>query len=794
VAIDDVPWLDRPSAAVLGFVARRLADSHVGLLAVSRPTESSFFERGGLPEYELQPLDDSAAHTLLQEHFPAMAPRVRRRLVAEAEGNPLALLELPAALTNSQREAQATLPVVLPLGRRLQRVFASRVESLPAATREILLLAALDGTGDLRMLGSSAYNQPGVEDLGPAEHAQLVEVEELAGRVRFRHPLSRSAVVELSTIDQRRRVHLLLADRRLDEPGRRAWHLAEAAVGPDEHVAGLLDSVSHENLRRGDFVGAITGLLRAAELSPSGQHRSNRLAEAAYIGAVVTGDMCDVPRLLDAARQADPEHGGALAGAVAGAYHVLNSDGDVDAAHRLLVGAIEVAPDPTDARNELLLEALHQLLEVCFFGGRAELWAPFHEAVARLTPGAPDLLAVLGKTFSDPARLAAGALKLLDAEIASLNDDADPTRIVRTGIAAAYLDRLRNCRRPLSRVVDQGRRGEAITSAIQALFLLSIDSWFAGRWDEVDELTEEGIGLCQTHGYRLLSWPGMFLQALVRAARGDDAATRTMTNQMIQWAAPRRVGSVQMYASHVRALAALGGGDFEGAFQQAALVSPPGVLASHVPQALWLVMELTEACVRTGRDAEAARHAAIAQELGIASISPRLALVTKGAAAMAAAHKDYRDLFDAAIATPDATRWPFDLARIQLAYGECLRRAKATVESRGHLTAAWETFQVLSAHPWTVRAGHELRATGLSIGRPEVAGPLSLTPQQREIAMLAAAGLTNKQIGERLFLSHKTVATHLYQLFPKLGIGCRAGLRDALKNLPPEESLGNPCR
>jgi DNA-binding CsgD family transcriptional regulator len=792
VVVDDVPWLDRASAAVLGFVARRLAGGRVGVLVASRPGESSFFERGGLAEYELQALDESAADALLRERFPAMAPRVRRRLLAEADGNPLALLELPAALTSSQRDEGGALPAVLPLTRRLQSVFALRVEGLPAATREVLLLAVLDGTGDLCVLRDDASHRPGVQDLGPAERAGLVEVEEGASRVRFRHPLLRSAVVQLSTIDQRRGAHLVLAERRLDEPQRRAWHLAEAAVGPDEQVAGLLDSVSHRNLGRGDFVGAIAGLLRAAELSPVGADRSNRLAEAAYIGAVVTGDMREVPRLLDAARQADPEHGGALAGAVAGAFHVLNSDGGVDTAHGLLVGALEVAPDPTDAHDQLLLEALHNLLVVCFFGGRSELWEPFQAALARLSPRPPDLLAVLGKTFSDPARLAAGALGQLDAGVAALNEETDPTSIVRTGIAAAYLDRLGGCRGALLRVVGQGRQGDAITSAIQALFLLSNDSWFAGRWDEVDDFTNEGIGLCETHGYRLQMWPGLFLRALVSAARGDDVATRALTDQMTEWAAPRRVGSVQAYASHARSLAALGRGDFEDAYRHAAAISPPGVLASHVPHALWLVMELTEACVRTARRADAARHAAVARDLGVATLSPRLALVTRGAAAIAAADHDYRDRFDAALATPGAGRWPFDQARVQLAYGERLRRAKATVDSRRHLTAARETFQRLAARPWVARAGNELRATGLSIGRPEVAGPLSLTPQQREIAMLAAAGLTNKQIGERVFLSHRTVATHLYQLFPKLGISCRAGLRDALKDLPAEEPLRSP--
>jgi DNA-binding CsgD family transcriptional regulator len=179
------------------------------------------------------------------------------------------------------------------------------------------------------------------------------------------------------------------------------------------------------------------------------------------------------------------------------------------------------------------------------------------------------------------------------------------------------------------------------------------------------------------------------------------------------------------------------------------------------------------------------------READLAAISPRLALITGGAAAIAAPDHQAGDLFEQALATPGTNRWPFDLARIQLLYGEHLRRTKATTHARSHLTTALDTFQRLGAQPWAARAGNELRATGLSRGQAAASGPASLTPQQREIAKLAAAGLTNKQIGERLFLSPRTVATHLYQLFPKLGVTSRAALRDALTALPDEQPQGD---
>jgi DNA-binding CsgD family transcriptional regulator len=654
------------------------------------------------------------------------------------------------------------------------------VNGVPAPTRRLLLLAALEGTGDLHILRSAAAGQHGIGDLASAERAQLVHVDERIGRVAFRHPLIRSAVVKLSTSDERQQVHTALAEQLVDQPERRAWHLADAAVEPDEQVAGLLEQLAHGVRRRGDAVAAIAALLRAAELSQDGSDRSRRLAEAAYFGADVTGDLRNVPQLLDDARRADPGRAGSLAAAVAASYHLLNGDGDVDTAHRLLVGAIEMQPEPYDADDDTLIEALHTLLLVCFFGGRPELWEPFETAVSRLTPRAPEVLAVLSRTFPDPARTALPAVGQLDAAIAGLRYEADPARIVRTGIAAAYVDRLPGCREALWRVVRDGREGGAVTSAIDALFLLSNDAFLAGQWDELVQLSDEGLRLCEAHSYRVLAWPGLFLQALLAAARGDDATTRALTDEMTAWAAPRRMGSVQAYAAHARALAALGHGEFENAYQHAAVVSPAGELASHVPHALWLIMDLTEAAVRSGRHAEAASHVAAAREAGVEAISPRLALITGASAAIASPDDEAGALFEGALAIPGADRWPFDLARIQLFYGERLRRAKATTDARTHLTTAVDVFQRLGAGPWATRAANELRATGHSIGQVDPFGPGSLTPQQREIAELAAAGFTNKQIGERLFLSPRTVGTHLYQVFPKLGITSRAALRDAL--------------
>ncbi|MET7571697.1 AAA family ATPase [Streptomyces sp. NPDC005492] len=778
VIVDDLPWLDRASAVVLGFVARRLGGSRVGFLGAYRSGEGSFFERGGVPRHHVPPLDTTAAAALIQERSPSLAPRVRERLLTEAQGNPLALLELPVALNGPQRSG-ASVPELLPLGRRLQTVFASRVETLPAPTQLLLLYAVLDGTGDLHILASAEHAD--VEDLAPAERAGLVQVDAATGRLTFRHPLTRSAVVELSTSGQRREVHRALAEYWADLPERRAWHLARATVEPTEDVASLLEEVARDTVRRGDAGGAIAALLRAAELSPRGYERSRRIAEAAYLGADLTGDLRDVPRLLEEARLADGGRAGPLVAAVAAAHHILLSgEGDLDTAHRLLVGAIEMQHQPYDATDATMIDALYTLAWLCQSSQRAELWKPLHRALDLLKPEVPDQLALTVGTMADPARTAAPALGRLDALIASLDQEADPVRIIRIAMTSLYVDRLPACRTALRRVLRDGRDHSSLTVEIQGLVYLGRDHFAAGEWDELEAQAARGRDLGEAHDYQLLSTEFLYQRALVAAARGDEAATRALTDEMILWATPRGVGSYLSCAAHARALAALGRGRFEDAYRHACAISRAGELASHVPPALFVVMDLVEAAVRTGRAAEASAHATAAREAGIAAISPRLALLVTASAAIAADDDEAIGLFEEALALPGTDRWPFELARVSLAYGERLRRVKSTTQARTRLADAIDTFERLGAHPWTARARNELRATGLSVTATGVTGPASLTPQQREIALLAAAGLTNKQIAERLFLSPRTVAAHLRQLFPKLGVASRAALRDAL--------------
>jgi DNA-binding CsgD family transcriptional regulator len=784
VILDDLPWLDRASAGVLSFVARRLAGSQVGLLGASRTGEVDFFDHHGLPELEVPRLDDAAAGDLLDSRFPDLASTVRERILLEAQGNPLALLELPVALSPGMRASAKALPSALPLSRRLQTLFGSRITELPPRTRELLLRMALDGTGDLRVLEGEASSNAGFGDLAAAEQARLAYVDQATHRLAFRHPLMRSAVVDLSHAEERRSAHRVLADVWADQPDRRAWHLAEATIEPNASVAAELEAAAARILARGDAVGCVKALTRASELSPRSDERHRRLAAAAYIGADVAGDLSNASSVLAELRRGDVELEGSLQAAVAASAFLLNADGDIATAHRLLVRAMESRVSGHDGADPLLEEALNTLMMVCYYGGKADLWQPFHEIARSIR--APLAVIQNSKTYADPARTALTELAPLEAAIEALARESDPTRIVRTAIAGCYIDRMGGCREALWRVVRDARQGGAIASGLNALIVLAFDDYFTGDWDEADELLNEALRVAEELGYGLLAWPAKLVQALIASARGDDQRTLEL-NAVVEWARPRGFGAVEWYAWQARGLAALGRGDFEEAYQQACRISPPGTLASHVPHALLVLMDLVEAAVRTGRDAEAAAHVAAMQEANLARLSSRLALVVGASAAIAAPDDTALELFHLALSLPDIERWQFDLARVRLAYGERLRRRRAMTEARVQLTAALQVFEHLRARPWVERTTAELRATGQSKPRAGDNVLDRLTPQEFEIVSLAASGLTNKQIGERLFLSPRTVGGHLHRAFPKLGVATRAALRDALESVPRDQ-------
>src|SRR4051794_223258 len=303
VVVDDLGCFDRASSAVLGFVARRSAGSRIGFLAACRSGAETFFDRTGLTEYELPPLDRDAAVELLGVRFPGLAGPARDRVLAQAQGNPLALVELPAALSGPQRDPLADLHDVLPLSPRLRSHQASRVARLPADSRRLLLLLALDDTGDpgvLRAgLRAGSDDPKALTALSAVESDRLIAFDDTNRRFVFRHPLLRAAVVETSTLTERCHAHRTLAEIRAAAPERRAWHLGRATLVPDEHVAALLEEAGHRAARRGDATAAVATFTRAAELSPRPADRGRRLTRAAYLAADATGELRVASELLD---------------------------------------------------------------------------------------------------------------------------------------------------------------------------------------------------------------------------------------------------------------------------------------------------------------------------------------------------------------------------------------------------------------------------------------------------------------------------------------------------------------
>jgi DNA-binding CsgD family transcriptional regulator len=775
LVVDDVASLDRTSVEVLGFVARRAHGRRIGLLAAARTGSDCVLLDGGLPQLEVTPLGEDAAAELLDARFPLLEARTRQRVLSASAGNPLALLELPARMTDEARTGAWP-----PLSSSLRRAFVSQLTALPPPTRMLLLFTALEGTGDLRTLRAAAAHERWLDDLAPAEAAHLVRIDLRAERLTFRHPLLASAAIEMATSGERRRAHAALADVLVNRPEECAWHLAEAVVGADPRAADILEVAARRAQQDGDPARAVTTLLRSADVTPPGPDRARRLAAAAYVGVVTTGDLRHVPRLLQEARTADPGTAASAEVAVAATQLLTTGSSDVDTVHAMLVRAVEPAlgrgADATGVED-----VLYSLMVTCHYAGREDLWSPFQRAMTSMTPGPRPVLSVSARMLADPARATTDVLDELDGLVTSANASVDPTHIVRVGIAALYADRLPGVREALRRVVRTGSEGGAAASALNALMLLGRDAFDEGRWDEAIRTADEGIAWGEELGYRLVSKGGVYCRALVTAARGEAGTAQALADELVEWSAPLGVGLLRHFAHRVRGLADLGSGDYASAYRELTAISPAGRFAPYAPVAVTVALDLVEAAVRTGRRAEAAAHVAAMQQTQLFTGRPKYALVAAGSAALVASGDEAPACFERALALPGAMRHPFERARIQLAYGEHLRRTRSTRASRAQLGEALDTFRDLGARPWATRAWNELRATGLAQRvTPGDRGAGALTAQEHQIAMLAASGLSNKEIGSRLYLSPRTVGAHLYRIFPKLGISSRAALRDAL--------------
>jgi DNA-binding CsgD family transcriptional regulator len=529
---------------------------------------------------------------------------------------------------------------------------------------------------------------------------------------------------------------------------------------PDEEMARTLEETGLRLLDHHTAEEALVALRRSAELTPAGARCARRTARAEYLGAAVAGQLGGVSAPL-----APRRHGGGLWAIAARGHLLLHGDGDLDAAHRVLVEGLEAVSPDAQPDPGALTAALDTLLTTCRLADRDEVWPPLRALVARHAEHLPPEL----------ARSLAGAGAAPSAPIGG----PDPAATVRAGWSALAVDRLQPLHPALRRVLRDGRRGGAVGSAIHAAVLLALDGFATGQWDAAAALAREGQALCVAHRHTTLAMPALLASALVAAGRGDEDTCHDLTSRMIGWAAPRGARLVHRYAAHARALAALGRGDAETAFHHARAVSRPGVVEPDGHSRL-LVMDLVEAAVRSRRPDEAAAHVRAAQEAGVARVSARCALLVAGATALAEPGDRAAQRYEEALALPGIEAFPFETARVRLAHGEHLRRARAALAAREQLTAALATFRELRASPWIVRTESELRAAGHRTRRARGPVPTALSHQELTVAGLAATGATNREIGERLGLSPRTVGSHLSRVFRKLDVTSRTALGAAL--------------
>lgn len=776
---DDAHWLDRATADVLAFVARRVQWDPVVLLTAARETRDGPLADSGLPELMLGGLDEAAARDLLRARFPELTTLVRERLLQEAEGNPLALLELPTALSGSARVGHHVLPRHLPLTERLERAFAARTTDLPAVTRVLLRVAATDDSSVLTEIIRAAEVASGiraaVSDLDPAVDAGLIRVEGLS--IRFQHPLVRSAVYHAASVGERHAAHRALALVLAGDADRRVWHRAAAAMGWDPGTAAELEETAGRFRERGELLTAVAGYERAAALTGDPRRRAALLLRAAEV-AYELGCSELVRRLL---READALDLGPAERARALWLGDAFEGGSARDPARVDILVETAAARAAAGDRELALSLLSAAAVRCRFGNLggetvARLLATADRSGAR--PDDPRLLNILATAA--PLERGADVLRRLTA--LELPDDPDSLQLLASSANNTGAFHLAStlCAAAGTRLREQGRLGVLAR-------ILASRAWagiLAGDFPEALVSAEEGARLAAETGQPAWEMQASTAKAALAGLRGDHEAAEELAAR-IESASLRRGAALNLaFVQYARAVSALGRGRHEEAYEQHRRIFEPGDPAHHALFVSFGVADLAEAAVHSGRRDEARTLMRQAEKWGAATPSPWLRVALRYARTLLADDEVADAAFKQAIGTEELLRWPFLQARLRLAYGEWLRRQRRAAESRAPLRAARDAFDALGAAPWGERARNELRAAG-ETSRGRDPGTLDvLTAQELQIVQMAAEGLSNREIGQRLYLSHRTVESHLYRAFPKLGITSRAQLLGMLEGRP----------
>ena len=765
--IDDAQWLDVPSADALVFTARRVAAEGIAILFAAREGELRRFDAAGLAELTLEGLDRDLAITLLQQSAPDAPGHVRERLLAEAAGNPLALLELPAGLSPEQLSGQSPLPQALPLTARLSATFTKRVRALPSAAQSAMLVAAAEDTGELRVVQDAAAQLGLATDaLDPAEEVGMVHVHE--GRVRFRHPLVRTAVYESATRGRRERVHKALADVLAGEgrEDRSVWHRAMATEAADEELAVALEVLAGQSQRRGGHASAASAFERAARMSEHQSARRRRLAaaaEAAFAASQLDWAVALVRRALTFASPTERARLLYLNGLILGFAGSL--PGSLDA----LLEGLETAQD-----SALVLELLMEAgVAAAFVEDHAREVAICRRAsqMPAETDAERFVVAQLTSSVADHEGDFSRAQMLWKRSVELAERLDRPRHLLWASEGASRAGHLGDGLRFASRAVEIARERGLVSTLPLALAVEASQLVGRGQFDLAYASAQESQRLVSDLGHPV-AWSLADL-ATIDAVRGNEQQSRDHADEAQAVAASS--GARLLGRRTARALALL---DLGLGRPSPALDRLLGSVLDMRPESDYVfvlgVPDAVEAAVRSQRLDDVVPHLDRYRECFAPSCNrARLALLARCEAL--ADEVDAERHFGDAVELSDALS-PFDRARTQLLYGEWLRRQRRRTDARPRLRTALDQFAQLGARPWETRARSELRASGETARRRDPSTRDQLTPQELQIARLVAGGMSNPEVAGQLFLSPRTIDYHLRKVFAKLEITSRAEL------------------
>ena len=774
IVADDTHWLDRSTMGVLTFIARRATHEPIALLAAVRPGYMTTLELARLPTLTLEPLPTDAAGALLDGTFPELHPVARSRVLQEAAGNPLALIELSRTLPSSPQSGEALLYAPMTLTERLQRAFTGRLDELPPAAREALLVVALDHQVTLsevvaceRRIGPG---ETGLAVLDPAVAAGLIEIT--GDEIRFSHPLIRAAVSQSALPTDVRATYAALAEVVVD-PERRLWHRARATVGLSDELADALDGHAAIARRRGAVIAAAAALERSAELTSDPRRRGQRLVRAAEV-AYELGLLDVVRRLSD---QAETVELGPLESARL-RWLRLTIAGDFWSQAGVTRSFVTIAQQMADAGDREM--ALRSLVPIA----HRSWWVPSSERTRRYLVQAardagaetnePRMLAVLA--LADPERTGAEVRRRL-AELPSAAL-ADPVAEAYRGIAAEKAGDFAGATQRLAGATAQLREQGGLVLLTQALVHYAWVATYTGDWRAGADAGAEAAELARDTRQPQYGLTGALIAALATAVNGDAEQVQRMLARSEARLVRLGGGPLLAPAHLARGAVALGDGRHDDAFTELWPVFDVASPTFHRFLRWPAVLDLVESAVSSGRTAAATEVLEDLEQTVTDADPPLLRAGVLCARPLLAGDENAEQRFADALAQ-DLSGYPFLRARTLFAFGRWLHRHRRNAAARAPLRAASDQFALLGAPGWSRRVGQELRAAGARTGA-EPGERDQLTAQERQIAELAAQGLTNREIGERLFLSPRTVGSHLYRVFPKLGVTSRAGLRDRL--------------